>query len=161
MFLRISRLVFLCFLSLTAARPSLLHPRAGGPVGRPIPSNCSTPAVSSASGSDAFKPSESVATASQIYSYYLPKDSGADGDTGLTNCLQACYGYGTPGTCKSIAWAHNVTYTAYGATNTGTVCAFFRQPLTPDMFIDVTDGTYTGARVINIDCPSRSGYGGA
>jgi hypothetical protein len=142
-------------LSLTAALPTTdnLSARAGGPSIVPIPSTCSVTCSAPTYPTDAFKPTSAFTTAHGVYSFYLPNDSVTNVSSSYNTCLEQCYGYGNKGDCVSTLWAANVTYQAYGFTNTGYACLMFGAHLTGADLVAVTDGSYTGARGTNIACP--------
>ena len=143
-------------ISLVSSIPltSELAVRAGGPVGKPIPADCSTPLIKPAQPADSFRPSPSFVTAYQVYSYFLPGGTKVSEDAGYRQCLEGCYGFGSPGQCESIAWAHNVAYTAAGSTHkNGTACMMFSQRLTFLNLQATNDGSFTGAKASLIDCP--------
>ena len=140
-------------LTLASALPAL-QPRAGGPIPQPIPSTCSLERVNPVHPAPAFKPSPAFAAANQVYAYYLPQDTTFDEGAEYEKCLQSCYGFGEKGTCVGSVWAHNVSYTAYGTPNVGTACLFFGKPLVEADLEAVTDGSYSGARAVNIKCPA-------
>ena len=149
-------LALLAPLALSSPIPSDLAPRAGGPVGKPIPDTCSTPSITPATPTWAFKTSPEFATANLVYSYSLPAESSVDDSTASQQCLEQCYGFGDPGECKSILYAHDVEYNIHGSTGKGTSCQMFRERITPEVLQPVTDGSYayTAAKAVDIDCPS-------
>ena len=133
---------------------SELGARAGGPVGKPIPASCLTPLIKQPT--DSFRPNQTFITAYQIYSYFLPSETTVSDETGYRQCLEGCYGFGSPDECKSVAWAHNVPYTASGSIhNNGTACLMFSRRLDSGNLEATTDGTFTGAKASSIDCPPR------
>ena len=147
--------IVLYLLALASPLPTIsFHRRAGGPIGAPVPAQCATPEIKPALGGESFKPTSDFTTSSQIYSYYVPSDDQAtDDQAGFRQCLDSCYGFGSTGECKSILWAHDVTYTVRGSTGKGTACVFFSAKHLPSTLEGTADGSYADAHAVNIDCP--------
>lgn len=145
----------LALLAASATSSPLLR-RAGGPAIVPIPPNCSVKCSAPTYPTDAFKPTDAFAAAHGVFSSYLTSDSVYNVSKTYNTCLEQCFGFGNPGQCVSTLFASNVTYSAYGVTNTGYACLMFGVPLEGDDLVAVTDGSYAGARGTNIGC-KRSG----
>lgn len=138
-------------LSLASALPAL-QTRAGGPIPQPIPSNCTLDCVNPVHPTLAFRPSAAFVAAHQIYAYYLPQDTTFEDSVEFEKCLQSCYGFGEKGTCVGSVWAYNVSYVAFGTPNVGTACLFFGKPLAKVDLQVVADGSYSGAKAVDIKC---------
>ena len=117
-------------------------PRAGGPIGKPIPSTCTVinPIPSLSPGQGAL-PLESTGS-TLFFSAYYPSPS--DNITAMAEqCFQQCYGYGDSTECKTAFWAENVVVPAgyYGGPGGDlmTACLFFNATLTSADF-GITDG---------------------
>ena len=146
-------------LALTAPTPSAPSlKRAGGPIAEPIPSNCtiSDPWPNDvANPGYGFKPTESIITANQVYSFYIPQDDITQSeDDFVGQCLEQCYGFGNKGDCVSVFVAEAIPYTAYGVNNTGVGCLMFGKSLSDEDFVaPAQNGTYTYPKAVNINCP--------
>ncbi|OCL04362.1 hypothetical protein AOQ84DRAFT_119457 [Glonium stellatum] len=157
----------LLLLTLTTAIPTPSTPhhlaRAGGPIAKPIPANCTLtsplPTTTSTSASNTSTTTNNYApapntTSSSVYSAYYPPAS--TNQTALfTQCLEQCYGFGTPGTCVAAYLAGNVPAPPLFGSPGGqleTACLMFNRSLTAADFVLAPAGTYTGALSADIFC---------
>lgn len=151
---------------------SFVQSRAGAPIAKPIPSNCtitnSTLCTSAAYCPPVFyKPFRPTAATLAsggplVYAYYLQPDSVtiSTADQLFQKCLETCYGYGTTGSCKSVYQAYN--YPAppmFGGAggNPTTACLMFNRAVTVVDFEIVPDsdtGKWTASRAGGISCPT-------
>lgn len=144
------------FLTLTTAipTPSTHHlTRAGGPIAKPIPANCTIksplPATTS-TPTAAYAPAPNT-TSSSVYNAYYPPAS--TNQTALfTQCLEQCYGFGTPGTCVAAYLASNVPAPPLFGGRLETACLMYNRTLTPADFVLAPAGTYTDAMSGDILC---------
>ncbi|MCJ1447422.1 MAG: hypothetical protein MMC23_007933 [Stictis urceolatum] len=133
--------------------PALVE-RAGGPPAVPIPANCSINSIHPSIQSDSFALTPDFQKANEVYAYYLQEPTASvswNESARIQQCLEQCYGIGTG--CTSILWAHDVTYTAYGVQGTGIACLFMHTSISQDELSPVTNGSYTKAQALDIDCP--------
>jgi hypothetical protein len=167
-----SLLAAFAILPLTLATPIQPAARAGGPMPKPIPSNCnletmtlqgpggSVPGPDSyvfgnpdLSSADGFGPNDYFRDAQTTYSYFLQDDSNQPGwneSSRVQECLQQCYGFG--GACSGIAWGHNVVGNVHGQEVNELGCLFFAEPVQQANLVPITNGSWTGALAINIVC---------
>jgi hypothetical protein len=147
---------------LAAASPVQLNKRAGGPVGQPIPDDCSiTNSLVDASSDSTYRVSADFKNANQVYSFYLPMDSdNGDHDKELQTCLEQCYGYGNDGDCVGVYLAYNVPlpkdypYGTAGSPSYG--CQFFGKATEAGDFVKTANNSrYTDGQARNIACPSN------
>lgn len=137
--------------------PSTHHlARAGGPVVKPIPANCTIksalPATTSTSTA-AYAPAPNT-TSSSVYSTYYPPAL-ANQTALFAQCLEQCYGFGTPGTCVAAYLASNVPAPALFGSPGGqleTACLMYNRTLTPADFVLAPADTYTDAMSGDILC---------
>lgn len=145
-------------LSTSSPVPSL-QTRAGGPLAKPIPAECSVTNPLADRRSDCWQPKVSTRP-NQIYAYYLPMSTFEYRNrTDIwTQCLEQCYGYGYTGDCKAAFMAENVpsapVYTAPGG-DPSIACLMYNRPLTRGDFGRPTArGQYVNAEVGDISCPA-------
>lgn len=143
---------------LTAASP--VQKRAGGPVGQPIPSECTiaNPGTELAAGT--HKVAANFKNTNQVYSYYLPMDEQfRSHEEELQNCLEQCYGYGEDGDCVAVYLAYDVPLPEdypYGTPgNPSFGCQFFSTSLAGANFVDAASAHYTDGQARNINCPAN------
>jgi hypothetical protein len=105
------------------ASPLILTPRAGAPIPKPIPSNCTiaNPVLCTSAAYcppvsySAYRPTNATLTPEFagpfLYGYYLQPDSfqviNSNSSALFQTCLETCYGYGNIGDCKSVYQAYN------------------------------------------------------
>lgn len=163
-------------LAISYAIASPLSPRAGAPIPKPIPSNCSilNPVLCTSAAScppvsyTQFRPTPSALTPALsgpfIYAYYLPPDSfqvtSGNSSSLLRQCLETCNGYGNTGDCKSVYQAYNYPspplYGAPGGQPT-VACLLFNRVVGIDDFEVVPEaerGGWTDPRSAVIQCPT-------
>ena len=137
--------------------PSTHYPaRAGGPIAKPIPANCTIksplPATTS-TATAAYAPAPNTTSISVYSAYYQPASTN---QTALfTQCLEQCYGFGTPGTCMAAYLASNVPAPPLFGSPGGqleTACLMYNRTLTPADFVLAPAGTYTDAMSGDILC---------
>ncbi|TID23613.1 hypothetical protein E2P81_ATG03177 [Venturia nashicola] len=165
-------LSYTLFATLAIAMPHPLQSRAGGPIAKPIPSNCSitNPMLCTSAAAcppisqKPFRPTNATLASGgpRIYAYYLQPETvkGSSADQLFQKCLETCYGYGTTGSCKSVYQAYN--YPAppmYGGKggNPTTACLMFNRTMTLADFEGVPDndtGKWTDSRAGGISCPA-------
>jgi len=172
-----SILRLLLFATFAVASP-LISPRAGAPIAKPIPLNCTVtdpvlctseafcPPVSY----EPFRPTNASLTSAPagplIYAYYLQPDSfqvtNSTANQLFQKCLETCYGYGDIGDCKSVYQAYNYpTPPMYGGPggDPSTACVMFNRPVTVADFEVVPEDErdkWTGSRAGGISCPPVS-----
>ncbi|KAK3082282.1 hypothetical protein LTS18_007838 [Coniosporium uncinatum] len=141
------------------------HIRAGGPIGKPVPSNCTvssplpTTNDTATNSTASYKPTAARLNTT-LYEYYLPPSTATyqNSTTLFTNCLEQCYGYGYTGDCKAAYLAYDVPQPPlYGAPggNPSIACLMWAKPLTSGDFEEMAGtGNWTGAVVGDISCPS-------
>ncbi|KAF2722472.1 hypothetical protein K431DRAFT_283889 [Polychaeton citri CBS 116435] len=138
--------------------------RAGGPVTQPIPSNCTVlnpfPGAqcnnATAGSTNGWMPSKNFTAAHSLYSaYYTSTGSVAEQ---WEFCSQQCYGYGLPGSCKSVVLAYDApTPPGYYGTEGGdleTGCLMFDTYLDPNSFEHAPEGQYVNETAGSIYCPA-------
>ena len=111
------------------------------------PSNSATDAAARA-----FAPSQDFQGAHTTYQYFLQGDDSAGWNetAKLQQCLEQCHGFGGP--CAGVAWGHNVQGQAYGAQVSGVACLFLGQAVAQSDLVGVTNGSWTQAVAVNIEC---------
>lgn len=150
-------------LSASTPVPAAIVSRAGAPLAKPIPANCSVtnPLADGRGdrGSSCWQPRTST-RAGQIYAYYLPPSTlEYRNRTDIwTQCLEQCYGYGYTGDCQAAFMAENVpsvpVYTAPGG-DPSIACLMYNRPLTrADFERPAARGQYVNAQVGDISCPA-------
>jgi hypothetical protein len=156
---QISVLFALPLLALTMALPSGSTIKAGGPSLVPIPASCPVPSVlpNQLSSSGSFKPTAKFQNSALLYQYGLPESSTSNSTSEFTTCKEQCYGFGNPGQCKGVYFAHYAPYASRGGPAVGTVCLLWNTPICPsDLEYVRSNITYGGAHAVNIEC-QRSG----
>ncbi|KAL2356545.1 hypothetical protein BJ546DRAFT_838554 [Cryomyces antarcticus] len=149
-----------------------LAPRAGAPAIVPIPADCTVtnplPPSNNSNTTTTYAPSPN-ATVSLLYAFYLAQPILPNTSALFTQCLEQCYGYGLPGSCRSAVLAENVpvpgraaTAGAGGAGATGggsadvllgTACLMFSRVLGTVDWVVADKGTWTAERAGVIECP--------
>lgn len=146
-----------CLALLTVATP--IDKRAGGPAATPIPSTCTVinplPKASCGTGNvNGYMPSSNFTAANSLYQAYFSSSLSVSDQ--WTQCSEQCYGYGTPGTCKSALLAYNVpTPEGYYGTAGGdleTACLLYSAYLSPNDFVRAPAGQYMNATAGDIFC---------
>jgi len=141
------------------ATATAINKRAGGPAATPIPSTCTVanplPQAGCGIGNvNGYEPSTSFTAANSLYQAYFSSYLSVSDQ--WTQCSEQCYGYGTPGTCKSAILAYNVpTPKGYYGTAGGvleTACLLYSQYLSPNDFVRAPAGQYTNATGGDIFC---------
>ena len=160
-----STLFALAAAPLTLAGPLLS--RAGGPARVPIPDSCTLNSITPNStvslpgsqsyalsnSSSSFSPTTDFRGTYTTYSYFLEDDSGSAGwneSAKLQQCLEQCYGFGE--TCTGVAWGHHVWGYTYGVVVYEIACLFLGQDLLQRDLVLVSNGSWTQAMAVNIDC---------
>ena len=143
------------------ATASPLVERAGGPVAKPIPAQCTVinPLPHANCGTanvNGYKPSPAFVKASLLYQAYF-EATGTPTDQAKF-CKQQCYGYGTPGECKSSFVGYSVPvpkgYLGGAGDQLETGCLLFSDYLDPNSFVQAPAGQYLTATAANIYCPA-------
>jgi len=155
--MHITLLIATSLASLAWATP--IDKRAGGPAATPIPATCTVinplPRGNCGIGNvNGYEPSTNFTIANSLYQSYF--DGFLSVADQWTQCSEQCYGYGTPGTCKSAILAYNVpTPKGYYGTSGGdleTACLLYSAYLTPNDFVKAPEGQYTDATAGSIFC---------
>lgn len=134
--------------------PSLIN-RAGGPIAKPIPADCTLTSIQPSSAATSFSLDPTFQTANQVYSYFLEDDSTSanwNETAKLQQCLEQCFGIGTG--CTSVLWAHDIPHVSYGVQSIGVGCLFMHVEIEEGDLVAVDDGTYTSAQAIDVNCPA-------
>lgn len=151
-------IVALGLVSVASASP--LIKRAGGPMAEPITSNCTVinPLPHAACGIgnvDGYMPSAAFNYSHLLYEAFY--ESFGSVDDAWMQCSEQCYGFGTPGQCKSVLLAYSVpTPPGYYGTAGGvleTACIFYTHHISPNDFVAAALGQYANETVGNIYCP--------
>jgi hypothetical protein len=160
--------------TIAAALPAL-SPRAGAPIPKPIPSNCTiaNPVLCTSAAFcppvsyTPFRPTNSTLAPALagpfVYGYYLQPDSfqvvSQSPSALFQTCLETCYGYGNTGDCKSVYQAYGYpTPPMYGEPggDPSVACLLFNR------FLHISDfevvlagerGNLTAPRSGDIQCP--------
>lgn len=128
---------------------ALTVPRAGGPSIVPVPSNCPTTDPTNVlwPSTNGLKPSDDLLSTA-VYSYY--------GNVNATVCAGQCFGWGEPGSCKSVLMAEKAPTPAgyYGSPGGVLVdtCMMFGREVVKEDLVPAEEGTYGNVRGINIGC---------
>jgi len=160
LFLILTSLLF----SLTYASPIAPRTGAGGPIAKPIPSDCTitNPFLRNATNwsdnnttnTSGYKPSLNFTSTQLLYEAYF--DLPTPADELWTQCSQQCYGYGDEGDCKSAILAYEVPVPEgyYGAESGELAigCLMFDEHLTPDDFEEAEEGQWVDERAGDIYC---------
>lgn len=132
---------------------------AGGPIGKPIPSNCtvtnplphSNCSIATVSG---YKPNSNFTSSHTLYESYF--DLPTPAKDLWDQCSQQCYGYGEEGDCKSAVLAYDVPVSeGYHGGPGGELliaCLLFDQHLTPDDFEGAEEGQWVEETAGSIYC---------
>ncbi|KAE9994182.1 hypothetical protein Vi05172_g11322 [Venturia inaequalis] len=165
-------LSFTLFATFVIAIPHPLQIRAGGPIAKPIPSNCTitNPLLCTSAAYcppisyKPFRPTTATLASGGplVYAYYLQPEhiTSSTADQLFQKCIETCYGYGTTGSCKSVYQAYN--YPAppmYGGAggNPTTACLLFNRAVTVADFEVVPEsesGKWTASRAGSVSCPA-------
>jgi len=159
-----------------ATTASPLLPRAGAPIAKPIPSNCSigNPVLCTSAAScppvsyTPFRPTNNTLIPANdgpfLYAYYLTPDSfqvtNSTADELFEKCLETCYGYGNTGDCIGVYQAYNYpTPPMFGAPggDPSVACLLFNKALAATDFEVVPENqraNWTSPRAGNIQCPA-------
>lgn len=170
-----STLALSLFTVASTASP-ILYSRAGGPIAKPVPANCTidNPVLCTSSAScpevsyTPFRPTNATLTSASsgpfLYGYYLqPTSFQVTNGTSASlfeMCLNTCYGYGTTGTCKSVYQAYNYpTPPMFGAPggDPSVACLLFGKVLDSNDFEIVPESqrsSWTDQKTGVIKCPS-------
>jgi len=163
----------------TLASASPLDRRAGAPIPKPLPSNCTiaNPVLcTSAAYCDSvsftpYRPTNATLTPALdgpfLYGYYLQPDSfqvtSGNATSLFQTCLETCYGYGNTGDCLSVYQAYNYPapplYGGPGGDPT-VACLLFNRSLNTADFEIVPEeqrNEWTDPRSGNIVCPVPAG----
>lgn len=103
-----------------------------------------------------YMPASNFSSANLIYSAYF--ESSLNQSAQAEQCLQQCYGFGLPGTCKSALLGYNIpTPPGFFSTAGGqleTACLLYSATMDPNTFITAPSGQYVNETAGNIYCPS-------
>lgn len=147
--------------ALTTSNPIL--PRAGGPIGKPIPSNCTQtnplPSPNTTTGQvSGVQPDADFTSANLIYSAYFSEPNLTPAEQSQ-QCFEQCYGYGEPGDCISALLGFDIpTPAGYYGTSGGqlsTACLMYREFLNPGVFVDSVEGQWVNLTAVDISCPDE------
>lgn len=145
---------------LTTASPML--PRAGGgPMPKPIPSNCTitnalphTATECRSASINGWMPRINFTNTHLLYAAYF--DVPQTAEELWKTCSEQCYGYGYEGDCKSVILAQDVpTPKGYYGTLGGellTACLLFGQSITPNDFEMAQVGQWVNETAWSIYC---------
>jgi hypothetical protein len=151
-------------LGLSHASPIVPRAGAGGPIAKPIPSNCTitNPLPHNATNWDnnnttdisGYKPSLTFTSTHLLYEAYFSLPTPVE--ELWTQCSQQCYGYGDEGDCKSAVLAYEVPVPEgyYGAEGGELAigCLLFDEYLTPEDFEDAVEEQWVDERAGSIHC---------
>lgn len=135
-----------------------LTARAGGPPGKPIPSNCTvdSPLLHAACGAPGVTttgcmPYLNFITAHKLYRSHVESFATTDHAVQLEwkRCIESCYGYGTPGSCKSAILTYDRQTPADVLYST---CILFNDYLTKNDLETVEPWRYFGPEAGSIRC---------
>lgn len=144
--------------TLTTATP--LHPRAGGPISKPIPANCTQtnplPHSTHNSGTvvpiSGYKPDPQFTNLNLLYQSYFPSTSSPQ--TLAKQCFEQCYGFGTGEECISAISGKEIPVPEgyYGVPGGEKMsgCLLFKEFLNPGVFVE---GDWEGLLGVDISCP--------
>lgn len=102
--------------ALATATSTQLARRAGAPIPKPIPPNCTiADPVLCTSAQDCppvsytqYRPTPStLASPPFLYGYYLNQPATGSASSLFQTCLETCYGYGNTGDCLAVYQAYN------------------------------------------------------
>jgi len=151
--------VLLSSLLALLATASPIAPRAGGPVAGTIPANCTVmnPLPHAACGTanvHGYMPSANFTSSHLLYSSYF--EGTLSQSAQATQCMEQCYGYGTPGQCKSVLVGYQIpTPKGYYGTAGGvleTACLLYSAYLVPTDFVAAPSGQYVNETAGSIYC---------